>query len=388
MCKILGITDTRKIENISKLIEVSADELKTQRDGFGWCGLTDDFKIFGERTNDVHSFKSALVETPLDLPFIEGGASAQNSFGELKTTSRAFIAHGRISTNNKALVNVHPIVKADHALIHNGVVSHHGAKYEMMTDNDSEHVLQNLLDGGIDSIAQNLTGYYAFMSFTPDGRMIVARDRIANLFVGKIKELDGALIYGTTEDLIKSVVRRMFWTVSPIAKLKDDVFISHDLGAASYTWSSFVSRGRDTYSSSLSQLSLGRSLDDEKTGAATLARALPSSTVERVIKADNDLKKMMLSGEKSKLRQELYKSCDNDHATKKSLKRFFRYIDNTKNSFEAYDKNSKLLKPREFEALSPVEQIECEVFDMVTGMPVNPFNFKEPHLMNFGWGGF
>lgn len=247
-------------------MEVSAKHVKGEKDGFGWVAQREDFKLFGERTNDIEAFKTCLDSTTsgaLNLPFVE---QWQNKFGDFDTKTRAFMAHGRTSTNNKALMNVHPIIKNDWALIHNGVVSNHGPDYEMTTNNDTEHVLHHLQSGGLESVARNLTGYYAFGGFSPNGDLHIARDRIAPLFCVHVPEID-SYIYGTTKELLKEICIDMFWYVkSSTAKLLDDVYVKH-AASGEITYAHFTSRGKDAYSSSKASQSLGRTFANEETEA-------------------------------------------------------------------------------------------------------------------------
>ncbi len=418
MCKILIITNTRKITDHKALVTNAAAKLKSQRDGFGWAAITEDNKIFGVRTNDVEKFVSRLEGKKLMLPFLEGSDS-DNEFGEFAPaiTSRAFIAHGRVSTNNKDLINVHPINRAGWSLIHNGVVTDHGPKYEMHTTNDSEHVLKHLVTGGISAVSEHLTGYYAFAAFDPSGNLHIGRDRIADLYCAYVDSLE-SYVYATTKALITEMYQcSTGWVgLSAIAKMQDDVYVIHKPDGT-FTWDRFKSRGRDVFSFSMAQRSLGRSFDDgdesqyyndwlERTKSdpnislseASWARAgyvksvggvgyvkksevATTSVVEALPVPSNVIAleaPRYTKTERNQIRQGIYKNLT--AYEKKSAKKFFRYVDDSRNQFFVFknDTDKTAISRSDYDRMSPMRQIDFLIVDSVTYQEMAPFSYESP----------
>jgi hypothetical protein len=260
MCRIMAFTNFSKIkhENLKSRSEFIGNKLlKTEKDGFGYS-MFGEKGIFGERTV-MDYFNSHILNKikPIKDNFVY--QDEQNSFGEVSKVTGGAIFHGRVCTNKRGLKNAHPINKHGWSLIHNGVVSHTGEKYEMITDNDSEHVLENFVQGGISQVAQNLTGYYAFAAFDPDGNLHIARDSIANLYVATIPRLE-SLVFATTRDLIEDFCDKFFYEHSPIQQFTHDTYLIFDKTGKKIHQEDFESRGFTTYEADWSEYSLGRRL--------------------------------------------------------------------------------------------------------------------------------
>jgi hypothetical protein len=375
MCKVLMLTNTSKVLNFDRLVSVSAAALKTQRDGFGYAAFADDLKVFGERTNAVNEFKSVLEVPASGLEFTDE-SDEQNSFGEVKNGARAAIFHGRISTNNKALVNVHPILKNEWALIHNGVVSNHGSKYPMTTDNDSEHVLHNFSEGGIKAVSKNLTGYYAFGAFDGLGNLHIVRDSIAKLYACKVGSID-SIVYGTTKELIKEVCAAMgFHGLSSMSLIKNDTYIVHKLDG-SYEWSKFDSRGRDEITDRFASLSLGHSLPSQPKSIEEYRAkwpALHATSQTAVVKYS--------SRERKDIQNEMIAECVVSHE-RLSLTNYFKFINSTKNTYYVLDSKGAQVPRKEFQAMSPVRQINFEVICAESHAVIDPY-FEALPAMGFG----
>lgn len=224
MCKVLGFSNFNKVADKLGTIEYISDVLlSTERDGFGYAIYDKGRKTyFGERTNERDFESAARLKTNVDFSFCKVKERSQNSFGTFNTKNvGAAIFHGRISTNSKALLNVHPIVKHDVALVHNGVVTDLGEKYNALTENDSEHVLERYVDG---TFEKNLTGYYAFLAIDKKGKLHVCRDKIASLYSTWSDDLD-SYIFSTNEANIKSVCEFLGVTYSTIYAVNDDTLV-------------------------------------------------------------------------------------------------------------------------------------------------------------------
>lgn len=264
MCKIIVLTNMTKIKNLNKTINtISASLAKRERDGIGYAiqGLSG---VFGERSLNPSSFKTDFKSEILDLPFL---SNDYNRIGKPSKIVGAGIFHGRTSTNDKTLINTHPISKRDWTLIHNGVVSNHGPDYKMQTTNDTEHCLEYLSTVGVSGIETHLTGYYAIAAFSPDNRLHLIRDNIATLFWGYIKSIDSYLI-GTTKDLILEICKEMSWEVSKLSPMVDNshvIFYKNKLES----FNKINPLGRTKKESALSSLSLGYELPNNSNNLET-----------------------------------------------------------------------------------------------------------------------
>lgn len=247
MCKIILIPNARNTSQFKGFDQKMASLLSDQRDGFGYAVLGEK-GVYGVRTLYPHAFasKTSVPE------YVE---SHIFNFGEVSTINGAAMYHGRVSTNQKTLLNTHPIEREGWQLIHNGVVTNHGPKYAMNTNNDSEHVLYLLQNGGIKEVAKHLTGYYAFGAIDPEGQFHVARDGTANLFYAFSEKLNSP-VFATTADLIESIGRFIDESFN-IFKMKDNQYLVFDSSGELLYREEFKSRGWDTYSSSMSGKSLG-----------------------------------------------------------------------------------------------------------------------------------
>ena len=109
--------------------------------------------------------------------------------------------------------------------------------------------------GGINQLVNNLTGYYAFGAFDPQGNLHVARDKIAWLFMAKVPELD-TYIFATTRDLIEGFCENFELERSTIEEVKSDIYMVFNRKGELKSISNISSRGYDTYSQSLANKSL------------------------------------------------------------------------------------------------------------------------------------
>lgn len=260
MCKVMMFTNLSKIRSNKNLVETCQVLLSSQRDGFGYVYETEGSVMSGQRTNDIDSFE--FNSSSQDL-FIWSEGMSQDSSNLFGTPDKPIIGagmfHGRISTNNKALINVHPLTFNDKSyLIHNGVVTNTGPAYRQITSNDTEHLLHYMERGqGIQDIAKHLTGYYAF-GYMRDSRLTIARDAIAPLYSSWISDLE-TFIFATTEDLISGFCEAFEYSFTKPQKMKSDTCLIFE-GNNLLSLVEFKSRGYGMREASLSSLSLGYSL--------------------------------------------------------------------------------------------------------------------------------
>lgn len=263
MCKVIMFTNISKIKNNQKLVDTCQDLLSSQRDGFGYVYQTET-GMAGQRSNNLDTFKFNAGNASKTYAWSSEASSMQsNQFGQVKSkiTGPAMF-HGRISTNNKDLVNVHPLTYGNGYLIHNGVVTDHGPKYTMTTNNDTEHLLNYMERGqGIDDIASNLTGYYAFGYIGVDGRLTIARDGIAPLYSAWLHKLQ-TFIFATTEELIEEFCESYKLSNPVIESMASDTYLVFN-GNDLVEMRSFKSRGYGYSEASLAHLSLGYDLAGE-----------------------------------------------------------------------------------------------------------------------------
>lgn len=260
MCKIITLTNTKKIKNIDKVINYIAKQLaQLERDGFGYC-IQGKQGTFGERTLFPSAFKTSFHRPIFKSSFV---SDSYSRFGTKDIPIGAGLFHGRTSTNHKTIVNTHPINKHDWHLIHNGVVTNIGESYETITTNDTEHLVHYLANQGIRAIEENLTGYYAVTALSPDGRLHVIKDSTANLYSAKIETIN-SIVFATTQALIEDLCKHFKWKCSTISPVKDNVYLIFE-GNQLIHQENIIPKGRTFEESRFASLSLGRDLEDMPT---------------------------------------------------------------------------------------------------------------------------
>lgn len=253
MCKVLMLTDMSKVKEVSKLVNL-VNKVLNEPDGFGYA-IQGESGLFGEKTTDTKDFKYSMFRKYLDHNFLDASYSR---FGKYSRPIGSGLFHGRTSTNDLNITNTHPIQKHDWTLIHNGVVTDHGPKYSMVTSNDTEHVLERLATGGIDSVATHLTGYYAIGAFDPIGQLHVFRDDRAPLYFAEVTTINSFII-ATTKTSIERVCKEMKWSVSLISKVKDNTYIVFNRNKI-ISHSGFTPRGATLAENRYADLSLRESI--------------------------------------------------------------------------------------------------------------------------------
>lgn len=258
MCKMISLTNVSKVKNLNKLTKAACDLVsESEVDGFGYAIQGKD-GIFGERTTSPENFEPSFDKPILSVDFVKHG---YNRFGKESTGKGGAIFHGRTSTNSKTLLNTHPIVKHGWTLIHNGVVSNHGTGYEMLTSNDTEHIVENMATIGISGVEANLTGYYAFCAFNPKNEMHIVRDSIAGLFAGYVASID-SFIFATSERHILAICKAMKWTSSVVESVEENRHLIFNNGKL-VSSQTIKPRGRTSYENKYASLSLGREISED-----------------------------------------------------------------------------------------------------------------------------
>lgn len=311
MCQVFILTNASKVKDVIKTANVISEELqKTQRDGFGYA-VVGKHGVFGERTT-ASSFASRLGREHLavNLPIID---RVCNSFGQLAKPVGAALFHGRTSTNHKTLINTHPINKHDWTLIHNGVVNNHGAEYEAITSNDTEHIIEHLATGGIKAVEENISGYYAVGAIDPEGRLHLFKDDTAKLVCAYNKTLD-CLVFATTETLLTNVARRLKWTIGPVDKVTDNIYLVFDRDGNLISHAPIEPMGYTVQESRYASLSLGtelavvRDYDSEQLFLDEVKYADASYTVFDKYEKPMDVEQFLRLTDAEKLECEVYRA--------------------------------------------------------------------------------
>lgn len=255
MCKIVTFTNTAKLDK-NAAGKIGGIINKIERDGFGYAVLGEN-GVFGEKSV-FPNFKSRLMaKNVVKLPIIR---PQHSTFGKPSKYSGPGIFHGRTSTNDKGLTNCHPMIRNDWHLIHNGVVTDLGPKYDKATTNDSEDVLERLING-IDHVERYLTGYFAFSAIDPSGRLHICRDSRAYLYMAYSSKHE-TYVFATTESLLKSVCKTLKIEHGPVELLADNIYCIFE-GNELVHQQSINPLGFTERESKYASQSLGRSLVNE-----------------------------------------------------------------------------------------------------------------------------
>lgn len=270
MCQILMVTNTNTLtdEGRTELVNIVKDEItKTNRDGFGFAGITNENKYYGFKTVDYN-----IKYEPNNKDFIKAGAIKTDNFlyfGDHSNQSElGMIFHGRTSTNKNGLKNAHPITINNTCVVHNGVIST-TENIKQVLDTDSELLCYTInnklkykaaLNEMKNKLENTISGYYAYFNLNKDGSVLVVKDDVASLYVTKIEEQDFMMI-GTNVNLIKTVCEKMEWVCGSIYELEVNKIFTIDPENKLTHLMDFQPMGYSQYESQFSHLSLGYGLN-------------------------------------------------------------------------------------------------------------------------------
>jgi len=218
MCKLLIMTKHNSKELGSIIVKAWQNMALTERDGYGAAWISP-----SGRLQYVKSSTPSLEDIQIEpLPFVKGFKKLN---GKLVSNGGELIIHGRTATNDINLENCHPMLDGQAALIHNGVVD--SEIYDLTeTSCDSEYLMKAWNDKGLESVAANISGYYAFAHLQADAKggalLSVVRDSKAQLRVGKLS--GHGVAFATTDALLKIAGSEV------IGDFKDNTFAQFQKG--------------------------------------------------------------------------------------------------------------------------------------------------------------
>lgn len=336
MCKIIAFTNSTKLNIKEVSTEASKLLLETEKDGFGYAVQGKDV-VFGEKCIAPFFTYRMTTKNEVKLPIVE---IRQNKFGHYDKPTGGSVFHGRTSTNDKGLLNCHPMQREGWHLIHNGVVTDYGPVYNKTTTNDSEDVVHRLSQG-IKAVEEHLSGYYAFAALGPDGNLHIAKDSVAQLYVAWINSLQ-TYIFATTRDLIEELCEALEVNHGPIDMLQNDIYMVFK-GNEMLSVQTIKPRGWTTYESRHASKSLGRSLHDWESdygGGYTYPKeSYYDATKGESLPKDSDL------------------SSDEEH----ELTELMMELDNMDAGYVIKNGYGESISAHEFYKLDMVSQCECTI---------------------------
>jgi hypothetical protein len=217
MCKLFCILDIENADNALEFAEKAVKPLTAKdNDGLGVIMLGDQ-GLGVERWLKPSDFPTAQTPiSPALSKYADLIPAKYNSYGA--TTQQNIYAigiHARMATGAKTLENVHPFVKNNVALIHNGVISNHEKWEKELSSCDSEALLSLYLDNHISKafkkiriIESEAVGWYAFMVFNENTKSVdIMKDDTTSLYFAHVPTV--GIVFCTTWEIIKSCVGQM-----------------------------------------------------------------------------------------------------------------------------------------------------------------------------------
>lgn len=271
MCQILMVTNTRTLTDEGRKLLVNCvkkEITKSNRDGFGFAGVTNSNKYYGFKTVDYNiQYEPDVLNTTIKSGYVK--TNRFTYFGNHDNQSEnAMIFHGRTSTNKAGLLNAHPVMINGTCLIHNGVVSsEENIKQVLDTDTEllcytipKQGTIKNKIKNMKAKLEETISGYYAFFNLNTDGSVLVVKDDIASLYITEIKEHDFKII-GTTVSLIENVCNEMEWEHGSVYELENNKIFTIGPDNNIENLTNLEPLGYSYNESQYSNLSLGKSLN-------------------------------------------------------------------------------------------------------------------------------
>jgi hypothetical protein len=215
VCKLFAVID---IENESKALEFSHLAIKPltriDDDGLGVITLGNE-GLEVERWLVPSDYPNTTVVTPKLAKYQKLLPIRYNKAGVQNQEVYAIGMHSRKATTPKCLENVHPFIREDVALIHNGVISNHDHFKKEVSTCDSEALLSQYLEAdvktnlsNIQKVADEMIGWYAFMVFNPLNQSLdIVKDDTTSLFFANVQSV--GMVFCTSAEIIKQCAGRM-----------------------------------------------------------------------------------------------------------------------------------------------------------------------------------
>lgn len=251
MCKVLAMAGL-KPEVKDRLWDflIAAKPLMTAHDtdGVGYAAMSKN-GLWGERwlepsqgfmrdSRKPFTTKDAELEKKFKGALLS--AKKYNNFGAENAdpdTVSAVIYHSRWATCEKSLGNVHPFVRGNTALIHNGVITNTQDHKNLISTCDSEAILNQYVDKDVLTDPDNITkatetlmGGYACAVLSMDSDNKKYLDLFRNrppLYAIYVEQLD-TVVFCTSDDIIKNTCKLLKWSYGSTFKLKDDMLLRFD----------------------------------------------------------------------------------------------------------------------------------------------------------------
>jgi predicted glutamine amidotransferase len=198
MCKIFTITGAVSRPQVHNLLALTNKVFaETQHDGFGFLSIGKTL-AFGR-----YRFPDSFPGFDSHLPSFLLRDTSET--GVISNTSSALLIHGRHSTNERCLENVHPFVLNDMYLVHNGVLDYVGKGNEPKPKNkcDSEAFLMWLQDNAPEFAFIDWSGYGAIFTYSKSEGLTLIKCSSSRLSVAKRKGNNGYVFSTDSRDLVE-----------------------------------------------------------------------------------------------------------------------------------------------------------------------------------------
>ena len=214
MCKIAILTQHNAETLQDTVTKVWTAMSKTERDGFGAAWLTP--------RGTISWIKSSSPKQGEILPdFFEGFTEGRFT----RSNGGPLLIHARTATCDVNAENTHPMLVANTALIHNGVVSSERFK-NTETSCDSELLTHAFRQGGVEALENDISGYYAFALLEALPRkewtLDIVRDSRAPLVGGLLP--NNGFAFATNDGVLSATGARY------CGKIKDNVHFRYQNG--------------------------------------------------------------------------------------------------------------------------------------------------------------
>lgn len=250
MCKILVIPEVKAetVKDAWKFIEKITPKLSSyNNDGLGYAAFDSQFELFAEKwLKNWQAYNRGMwSDEDIYLVDILGYDNVKEepqyeSYGTIKRDDiRSIVLHARKATCGVSLENVHPFIKHDTALIHNGMVYNHADLKKEMSTCDSETILQEYIDYNVSEdpeqihgVIESIKAYFACAVLTKDDKgnpvLDIFKSPGADLHCTYVSELK-TIVFSTAKTDLEETIKDLGWKVNTIFEFNDDVYIRFDL---------------------------------------------------------------------------------------------------------------------------------------------------------------